>query len=180
MNNCNCNQGLVPVNEPFFCQRMQAYVVRGPRGATGAQGPQGPQGLNGIITNNITLTTPQEVGVVSQGALPLAEIVTQNGTLEFNAGESAINLASGTYLIIYSLSVQNTTEGNATYNFAIGQDSIVLDALSSQVTIPANSSVSVSGNAVLNVVNNSSISIINNTDASVEVSNLIISIIKLA
>mgnify|MGYP000042571575 CR=1 FL=1 len=44
---CGCGSGGYVPNEPFFCPRLQAYVVRGPRGATGPQGPQGPLGLQG-------------------------------------------------------------------------------------------------------------------------------------
>lgn len=180
MNSSNCKLGLVPVNEPFFCPKMQAYVVRGPRGETGAQGPQGPQGLIGIVDNNITLATPQEIGVVSQGAVTFAQIVTQNGTaINFVANESVAMLERGTYLIVYNLSVMNTDSASRTYTFALSLGGAVQTALQNSTTVQQNQSASIGGNSVITIANDQTLSLVNNTSSPAEISNVVLSIVKL-
>ncbi len=180
MNSCNCKKGLVPVNEPFFCPRLQAYVVRGPRGETGPQGPQGPRGLSGIIDNNITLSTPQEVGVVSQGAVNFAQIVTQNGlAISVEVGESSVILASGTYLVMFNLSATNSDTESKTYNFAVALGGEIQTAFQSVATVEQNQIVSLCGSGIINIENTGTLSLVNNTDKPAEISNLALSIVKL-
>ena len=180
MNSCNCNQGLAPVNEHFFCPRMQAYIVRGPRGETGAQGPQGPQGLNGIIDNNITLATPQEVGVIAQGATTFTQIVTQNGAdISIAVGESAVALTRGTYLVVYNLSGLNADADSKTYRFAISLGGEVQTSLESTATVAQNQVATLGGNGIINVANDEVLTLVNNTDSPAEISNLVMSIVKL-
>lgn len=180
MNSCNCKNGLVPVNEPFFCPKLQAYVVRGPRGETGAQGPQGPQGLNGIINNNITLATPQELGVVSQGAIVLSQIVAQNGNaLNFVAGESSGIIGKGTYLVVYNLSLLNSDAENKSYNIAFVVGGEVQSSMQSSVTVAQNETVSLGGNGIITVENDETFALMNNSSIPAEISNLVLSIVKL-
>lgn len=154
--------------------------MRGPRGETGAQGPQGPQGLNGIIDNNMTLATQNEVGVLANGAVPFTQIITQNGTgISTAVGESTITLVRGTYLILYNLSVKNENADTKTYNFAIGLGGEVQTGLSAQIVVAGNQTASVGSNSIINIANDEVLSLINNTQSPVEISNLTMSIVKL-
>lgn len=180
MNSCNCKPGLVPVNEPFFCPRMQAYVVRGPRGATGAQGPQGPRGLNGALENNITLATAQELGVIAQGAVPFTQIVTQNGTaINAAVGDANIVLPRGTFMIIYGLSAHNTNSADFVVKFALSLDDEAVDGLASSVTAGQNQVAFLGGHGVINVAQEAVLALKNISDMPVTISDLVFTVIKL-
>lgn len=177
MKNC-CNQGLSVVNEPFFCPRMQAYVVRGPRGATGAQGPQGPQGISGTINNHATFATEAEVGVLINGALPVASTVTHHGTkISLANNASGVILRAGTYFVTYDLSVIfSGDQTNATFAMAVNGE-----ALPNLARVVAGSEciLPVHGSAIIEVDDNSTLSIQNAAEAPVEISNFCLSVFNL-
>ena len=185
---CNCcNQGLAVVNEPFYCPRRREFIIRGPRGATGAQGPQGPQGLNGTISNNATFAFPSEVGVLSDGALPLTTVVTLNGNkISQSLSLNSITLTAGTYLINYNTSILGEGATNSVSRLAVGQDvriGIAIDGIINQnllsVVTQQNGTQSLGGNAVITLPNTSELSLVNASGDSIEISNLILSIINL-
>ncbi len=180
MKNCNCQTGYPPVNEPFYCPRMQAYIVRGPKGATGAQGPQGPRGLDGIIENSITVAEPQTIGVTAGGAVPFTQIVTQNGTnINIAVGDANIALPRGTYLVIYSLSARNDEAQPRTATFSLALDAEVLTGVESVASVAQNQIIPLSGNAIINVAADAVLSLVNTASDPINISNVILSVVKL-
>lgn len=180
MKNCNCQTGFPPVNEPFFCPKMQAYIVRGPKGATGAQGPQGPRGLDGIIDNSITVASPDILGVTVGGAVPFTQIVTQNGTnINIAVGDSNIALPRGTYLILYNMSVRNDEAQTKTATFALVVDDEMQTGLSGTATVGQNQIATIGGNAILNVATDAVLSLVNSSGEPINISNVILSVVKL-
>jgi len=175
-NNCCRDNRFGVANEPFFCPRMQAYVVRGPRGPVG---PQGPSGLNGIITNNATFAQQPEVAVLSNGGVPLSTNYTLNGTkITHIPATSDINLSAGTYMISYSLSAVGENAGDEII-FTLSLNGTPQNALTRQI-ISTTQLQDLSGNAIITVPQNSTLSLQNLSTVSVNVENVVLSIVNLS
>ena len=184
--NCCC-RNLAPrccgtvVNEPFFCPRLQSYVIRGPRGATGPQGPQGPQGIPGpnALLNFGNFSTPTEVVVESNADIPLNVNVSSSGTqIQHTAGASAITLASGSYLINWSLNATIPAGGSVSAGLTVG--GAVNTNSQSTATGDVGDIVSLYGNIILTIGASSVITLRNTSAQSTTFQNVSISIAKIA
>lgn len=184
--NCCC-RNTVPrccgavVNEPFFCPRLQSYVIRGPRGAVGAQGPQGPRGLAGpnALLNFGSFSTPNETVIGSNSDIPLNTTVSLNGTAIANTvGAAAITLAAGSYLINWSLNTEIPAGGVVSAGLTVG-GALNTNSLST-VTGNAGDIVSLYGNIILTVGASTVITLRNTSAATTTFENVSISIAKIA
>ena len=181
-NNCCCRDNrLAVVNEPFFCPRLQAYVIRGPRGLPGPAGPQGPSGLNGVITNNATFAQQAEVAVLASASVPFTTNYTLNGTkITHLPASTDIVLEAGTYLVDYSLSASLEGEGDASpISFALAINSVAQTPITRQIDGSFNM-CDISGNAIITVPQNAILSLQNLSTVPVDVQNVVLSIVNLS
>ena len=172
-NNCGCN-------EPFFCPRVNAFVVRGPRGATGPQGPQGPQGLPGSIAQGFgSFASPVTESVAAGADLPLATNVALSGTsIQHVAGQSAVTLAAGTYYIAWKADA--TIPAGGTAGLALAVNGVVNTNSQSTATGTAANVATLSGNTILTVPAQSTITLRNSGTETTSYRNVAMSVIKLA
>ena len=169
-NNCGCG-------EPFFCPRMRAYVIRGPRGATG---PQGPQGLPGSVALGFGSFASTAAASVAAGAdLPLATNVALSGTsIQHVAGQSAVTLASETYFVMWNADA--TIPAGGTAGLALAVNGAVNTNSQSTATGTAANTAALNGNTVLTVPAQSTVTLRNSGTETTSYQNVSMSVIKLA
>ena len=182
-NSCNCWNNNNGCSEPFFCPRLQTFVVRGPRGATGPTGPQGPQGIPGSASttaNNATLSQTAQTSVLVNGNVPFSTNVALNGTkITHTAGSADIVLAAGTYLITWSASVTTNAEVN-TVTVGLAVNGVVNSQTTSTVTGTTGNVLSISGNSVITVPQGAILNLQNLSANAVPFSNVDLSIVNLS
>lgn len=164
-------------NEPFFCPRVNAFVVRGPRGATG---PQGPQGLPGSVSLGFgSFASPVTESVAAGADLSLATNVALSGTsIQHVAGQSAVTLASGTYLVMWSANA--TIPAGGTAGLALAVNGVVNANSQSTATGTAANVATLSGSTILTVPAQSTITLRNSGTETTSYQNVSMSVIKLA
>ena len=175
-NNCGCS-------DPFFCPRLQAFVVRGPRGATGPAGPQGPQGIPGSATttvNNATFSQNASTSVLANGNVPFSTNIALNGNkITHTPGSADITLAAGTYLVTWSASVTTNAEAN-TVTAGLAVNGAVNMQTTSTVTGTTGNVLGLSGNSVITVPQGVVLNLQNLSASAVPFSNVDLSIINLS
>ena len=175
-NNSRCCRS--SCGSPFYCPRLRAYVIRGPRGFTG---PQGPQGIPGVSTtaNNAFLSSPTVQTAAIGADIPLQNNVIINGTaITHTAGASAVTLAAGTYLINWALNATFAAEGSTTVALTVG--GVVNSNSQSTATGTTNDIAPLSSTAVITVATPTQITLRNAGTDSNSFQNVALSIVKLA
>ncbi len=188
---CGCDGGDYVSNEPFFCPRIQAYVVRGPRGATGPQGPQGPQGLqgptgptgatgtSGAVTNNANFSRVASDSVAVNSDITFTVDNVNNGTaITHETGSATITLASGTYLLNWMATATIATADTPAV-LSLTQNGTTNANTTSSNTGDANALVVLSGTQIINAQNATTITLRNTGTQTTSYQNVAISIVKL-
>ena len=185
-NSCNCwnnNNNNCGCSDPFFCPRLQTFVVRGPRGATGPTGPQGPQGIPGSASttaNNATFSQTAQTSVLANGNVPFSTNIALNGTkITHTPGSADITLAAGTYLVTWSASVTTNAEAN-TVTAGLAVNGVVNTQTTSTVTGTTGNVLSISGNSLITVPQGAILNLQNLSANAVPFSNVDFTIINLA
>ena len=179
LNCCNCRKVRSTQTcwgEPFFCPRVNSFVLRGPRGLPGPRGPQGLPGVSAISNfGNFSNAENQNVASGESVDLGAATVLVGNAILA-QARSDSISLLSGTYLIFGNLSGVSSSDGCVSFSLNIGsQNNVFLDL----EDVDDNQTFSLGGNTIVLVGENSSLSIVNISQFSVEVQNISLSIVKL-
>ncbi len=180
MANCKCTKnGMGVVNEPFYCTRMQAYIVRGPKGERGEMGPQGPRGLVGTIDNNATFAQSSTINIPANSNLTFDTVVTNNGNkIALATNMADINVLAGTYFVSWNA---NHIAGDApqAITFAILANGVPILSTTVQNQPSNNTITSISGSTMLNFANNTRLNLANIGESPANLSNITFSIINL-